>query len=175
MKIPVWLNTQLVAPAWLSGECAARTLHSTSVSTSIGQHVKTAHCSFLRRSVCFHTYMLVELGQTRSSPTWTVYQLCLLLEKVQVQSDAVRRQTQDWQRITNLCVNPHDYVQLESITGIWNVLCSSFYLLLPVSLSCPPQISAFHPMLADSYDRVRRQGGAGRVCVFHGTTSEGLY
>lgn len=45
---------------------------------------------------------------------------------------------------------------------------------VPVSvfacLSYPPQICAFHVTLADSYERVRRRGEAGRVCVLHGKT-----
>ncbi len=64
MKIPVWLNTQPVAPAWLSGERAAYTLRSARVSIAVHvcpdsmyvQNVKTGSLFISQRS-CLFSYI----------------------------------------------------------------------------------------------------------------------
>lgn len=93
------------------------------------QNVKTGSLLISQRSC-----LLLYVDASGARPNTVVSDLnCLLTVSCWKRSN-IRRKTQNWQWITNSCVNPHDNVQLESVTGVWNLLCSSFYLLLPVCL-----------------------------------------
>lgn len=136
----------------------------TCVSITVCVHVQTVLCVqnvktgslFTSQRSCLLSYIdaIVELGQTWLAPTWTVYQPCLLFGKGQ--SDTVGEKN------TKLTVDHKSVIM--SPTRIYH---TRMKLIVFLSFaSCPvSRVSAFHLMLADSYERVRRRGGAGRVCV----------
>ncbi len=166
-KSPVWLYTQPVAPVWLSDACASYTLPSTCASISgypdsmYVQNVKTGSLFISRRS-CLFSY----IDASGVQPNMVVSDLnCLPTFTLGPKSVRTIRKSHIWQWITNSGVNPRDHVQLHIVN-----IMPQFLYFCSLSVSCPPQISAFHWTSADSCDSVRRRGGAGRVCVFHGTT-----